>query len=378
MGSRAETVVDSHYPHAAMPPDDTEIPVAPDAAYRLPRSVVPLTYRLTVEPDLQAATFAGAEEVELDVLEPVADIVCNAAELEVRDASVELADGTRLAARSSTDAGTERRDVLLRRRRPPRPGDVAMPVRRRAQRQAPGLLPEHVHRRRGRYPDDRHQPDGVLRHAAGVPLLGRARPQGGLRGDPRDRRRSGRLLEHEHRRADRRRGRSTTRPLRAHHEDVHVSRRAGGRAARSDAARRRRRRGGARGARAGQGAPHGLRSRGRRPRPAVLRRVLRHPLPRGQARSVGHPRFRLRGDGELRVRHVPGDRPARRRDDRRPGGARTDRGRRGARNRAHVVRRSRHDALVGGHLAQRGVRHADGDALRGRLPADVATLGQFR
>ncbi len=55
-------------------------------------------------------------------------------------------------------------------------------------------------------------------------------------------------------------------------------------------------------------------------------------------------------------------------------GGRRDRPRAGA----HVVRRPRDDGLVGGHLAQRGVRHVHGDALRRRLPTLVGPLGRLR
>ena len=62
-------------------------------------------------------------------------------------------------------------------------------------------------------------------------------------------------------------------------------------------------------------------------------------------------------------------------EQRRPHRARAG-GRRG-RPRAgpHVVRRPRDHGLVGGHLAQRGLRHVHGDALRRRLPARRGTAG---
>ena len=54
-----------------------------EARYRLPRSVVPHRYDLVLEPDLEAVTFAGSETVTLEVVEPVDEIVLNAAELDV-------------------------------------------------------------------------------------------------------------------------------------------------------------------------------------------------------------------------------------------------------------------------------------------------------
>ena len=51
--------------------------------YRLPREVVPRRYELRLEPDLEAFTFAGAVALDVEVLEPVGEIVLNAAELEI-------------------------------------------------------------------------------------------------------------------------------------------------------------------------------------------------------------------------------------------------------------------------------------------------------
>jgi puromycin-sensitive aminopeptidase len=58
-------------------------PAADDTDYRLPRTVAPRRYELQLSPDLQEATFTGHERVEIDVLEQVNEIVCNAAELEI-------------------------------------------------------------------------------------------------------------------------------------------------------------------------------------------------------------------------------------------------------------------------------------------------------
>jgi aminopeptidase N len=62
----------------------------PDNPHRLPRTVRPRRYDLTLEPDLDTATFAGEETIEVEVVEPTAEIVLNAAEIEVDEASVEL------------------------------------------------------------------------------------------------------------------------------------------------------------------------------------------------------------------------------------------------------------------------------------------------
>ncbi|MCU1495999.1 MAG: putative aminopeptidase [Acidimicrobiaceae bacterium] len=58
--------------------------------YRLPYTVVPHRYELTLSPDLDAATFRGEARIEIEVLEPVERIVMNALELEVGDSSLAL------------------------------------------------------------------------------------------------------------------------------------------------------------------------------------------------------------------------------------------------------------------------------------------------
>ena len=54
--------------------------------YRLPRTVVPRHYDLVFEPDFSKACFDGEAAVEVQVLEPTAEVVLNAADLEVRQA----------------------------------------------------------------------------------------------------------------------------------------------------------------------------------------------------------------------------------------------------------------------------------------------------
>ena len=62
------------------------------------------------------------------------------------------------------------------------------------------------------------------------------------------------------------------------------------------------------------------------------------------------------------ARHVPRDAAAGRPERRHPGRAAAGRRRGRPRDRPHVVRRPRDDALVERHLAERGVRHVHGDA----------------
>ena len=84
------------------------------APYRLPRTVLPDRYELTLTPDLAAASFAGEERVTVDVLEPVSQIVLNAIELDILTAEFTSDDGqAALAGSISYDKVEERVAIEL-------------------------------------------------------------------------------------------------------------------------------------------------------------------------------------------------------------------------------------------------------------------------
>jgi puromycin-sensitive aminopeptidase len=75
--------------------------------HRLPRTVVPSRYDLTLRPDLDEATFSGSVRIDVGVSEPVTEIVLNAIELEV-DEAVVVVDGEQRDAEIRLDEATER------------------------------------------------------------------------------------------------------------------------------------------------------------------------------------------------------------------------------------------------------------------------------
>jgi len=79
-----------------------------EAEYRLPRSVIPSRYQLTLAPDLAPASFTGSEIVDVEVLEPVTEVVLNAIELEIVDGAMVSASGERLVASIAYDQEKER------------------------------------------------------------------------------------------------------------------------------------------------------------------------------------------------------------------------------------------------------------------------------
>jgi puromycin-sensitive aminopeptidase len=84
-----------------------------EAHYRLPRTVVPSRYDLTLEPDLAEATFTGSEVVTVSVEEPVDEIVINADDLELSGGRLEGPGGTLEVASIRLDPENERAHLSL-------------------------------------------------------------------------------------------------------------------------------------------------------------------------------------------------------------------------------------------------------------------------
>jgi puromycin-sensitive aminopeptidase len=66
----------------------------PQSPYRLPRTVIPSRYEITLEPDLENASFTGTVTIEVDINETVSEIWLNAADLEIHSASIEPTGGS--------------------------------------------------------------------------------------------------------------------------------------------------------------------------------------------------------------------------------------------------------------------------------------------
>jgi puromycin-sensitive aminopeptidase len=76
--------------------------------YRLPRTVVPRRYELTLSPDLEAATFSGEAAIEVDVADPARHVVVNAVDLQIDQAWLVDAYGTSHSASVTLDPANER------------------------------------------------------------------------------------------------------------------------------------------------------------------------------------------------------------------------------------------------------------------------------
>ncbi|HEV3329091.1 MAG TPA: M1 family metallopeptidase [Acidimicrobiales bacterium] len=82
--------------------------MAPLDPYRLPETVIPSAYRLRMEPDLNAATFAGTAEIDVDLTAATNVIVLNVVELELRAAVLHATDGTATMGAVALDEELER------------------------------------------------------------------------------------------------------------------------------------------------------------------------------------------------------------------------------------------------------------------------------
>lgn len=92
-----------------MPSETTASP------HRLLRVALPHRYDLTLSPDLKNRDFVGSVAISLTVSEPLAELTCNAAELEIHKAWVVDAQGARMDAKPTFDMTAERVSFALER-----------------------------------------------------------------------------------------------------------------------------------------------------------------------------------------------------------------------------------------------------------------------
>jgi aminopeptidase N len=128
--------------------------MATEADYRLPRSVIPSHYAITLEPDLAAATFTASVVIDVEVHQPVMEIVLNAIELDIVSAEV-VVGGRTMIPEVTLDVETERLTLGL---------DYSIPVGSASIRISfTGILNDNLH---GFYRSTYTAPDGKSRTIA--------------------------------------------------------------------------------------------------------------------------------------------------------------------------------------------------------------------
>ena len=92
--------------------------------YRLPAIVIPERYEIKLVPDLSQGTFAGEEKVHVKILEPVRQIVMNAAELQFQAVSIKGPDGKVVQGHAALDVENERATFEFAETLYPGPGEL--------------------------------------------------------------------------------------------------------------------------------------------------------------------------------------------------------------------------------------------------------------
>ena len=99
--------------------------MSPEAAYRLPRTVVPSHYDIAITPDLENASFAGAVGIDVDIAKATSTVVLNAIELDLQQAHI-TAGGVDYEARISYDEDQERVTLTVLSELPVGPARLAL------------------------------------------------------------------------------------------------------------------------------------------------------------------------------------------------------------------------------------------------------------
>ena len=99
--------------------------MSPEAAYRLPRTVVPSHYDIKIEPDLDDASFRGTVGIDADIAEQTSTVVLNAIELDIERASIAVGDAEQLAS-ISLDEDSERATLTVESELPVGPARIVI------------------------------------------------------------------------------------------------------------------------------------------------------------------------------------------------------------------------------------------------------------
>ena len=166
---------------------------SPANAARLPQTVRPEHYALTLTPDLKAATFSGFETIDVTVAEPADHITLNAAEIAFESVTVTAA-GKQQTATVALDKEKEQATFSFPEKLPAGQCDADHSLHRHSERRTARLLSFQ-----DRQAQLRRHPVRVHRRAPRLPLLRRAGLQGHLRCFAGDRQRRHRHLQRPHR-----------------------------------------------------------------------------------------------------------------------------------------------------------------------------------
>ena len=103
--------------------------MATGPARQLPNSVLPEKYRLSLTPDLQNFTFDGQVDIDVNIASPVRDIVLNAAELSLHEATLTQGETTIQARSLAVDEEAETATITLESEAAPGPASLSISYR---------------------------------------------------------------------------------------------------------------------------------------------------------------------------------------------------------------------------------------------------------
>ena len=136
---------------------------------KLPKDIVPRSYQIYLEPNIEALVTDGVESIEIEVLKPTDHIVLNAVDTEIAAAKIAIGDRkeelTPQFDSSQQTVSFESQNIL-------EPGlyTLSFKFHRRIGKQPQGLFTQHrIRRHPGKSSGDR---DGARRCKARIPLLG--------------------------------------------------------------------------------------------------------------------------------------------------------------------------------------------------------------
>ena len=102
--------------------------MATGPARQLPNSVLPEKYRLSLTPDLQNFTFEGQVDVDVNIETSVTDIVLNAAELTLHQATLSQGETTIQARSIAVDEEAETATITLESEATPGPATLSISI----------------------------------------------------------------------------------------------------------------------------------------------------------------------------------------------------------------------------------------------------------
>lgn len=114
---------------AASLPSLSAEPIAPTGKARLPKVAEPINYQISVEPYTERGRFYGTETVTLNVLKPIHELVLNAADLKIVDATLQSSAPKAVPMQSKVELAQDVEQAIFALPREVQPGKYRLSLR---------------------------------------------------------------------------------------------------------------------------------------------------------------------------------------------------------------------------------------------------------